>query len=74
MNAIDTIQEIMKNTGTTLSDLVEYSELGTKQNIHQMLSRNDLKVSTFVSMLETMGYQLVVQHTENENEEIVIDY
>lgn len=73
MTAIETIKKIMEMSETTLSDLEEYAGVGTKSNICQMLSRNDLKVGTFVKMLESMGFQLVAQSTEN-SEEIIIDY
>ena len=73
MTAIETIQKIMESTDTSLSELAEYGDLGTKENVYQMLKRNDLKVGTFVTMLESMGYQLLVQGTEND-EETVIDY
>ena len=39
-----------------------------------MLHRNDLKVGTFVKMLEVMGYQLIVQNTESISEETLVDY
>ena len=71
MKAIETIREVMKVTGTTLSDLEKYSDLGSLSNISQMLNRNDLKVGTFVEMLEVMGFQLIVQSGETDNEIIV---
>ena len=61
----------MKVTGTTLSDLEKYSDLGSLSNISQMLNRNDLKVGTFVEMLEVMGFQLIAQSGETDNEIIV---
>lgn len=73
MTAIETIENLMKQNQVTLSELAEYGDLGTKENVFQMLKRKDLKVSTFVTMLETMGYQLVVQNAESD-EEIIIDY
>lgn len=73
MTAIEIIQQIRQNHHVNLSELAEYAELGTVSNISQILSRNDLKVETFVSMLEVMGYQLVVQNTESD-EEIIVDY
>lgn len=73
MRAIEVVESIMSNTGTSLSELAEYGELGTKENVYQMLHRNDLKVSTFVKMLEVLGYQLIAQNTETE-EDIIIDY
>lgn len=71
MTAIETIRMLMQQEGYTLSELAEYSDLGSKSNICQMLSREDLKVGTFVKMLEVMGYQLVAQGA-NDNE-VVID-
>lgn len=71
MKAIETVREVMKVTGTTLSDLEKYSDLGSLSNISQMLNRNDLKVGTFVEMLEVMGFQLIAQSGETDNEIIV---
>ena len=73
MTAIETIESLMNQTQTSLSELAEYGDLGSKENVYQMLKRNDLKVSTFVKMLEVLGYQLVAQGTEN-NDEIIVDY
>ncbi len=70
MTAIETIRMLMQQEGYTLSELAEYSDLGSKSNICQMLSREDLKVGTFVKMLEVMGYQLVVQGA-NDNEFVI---
>lgn len=70
MTAIETIRMLMQQEGYTLSELAEYSDLGSKSNICQMLSREDLKVGTFVKMLEVMGYQLVAQGT-NDNEFVI---
>lgn len=74
MTAIEIIRLLMQQEGYTLSELAEYSDLGSKSNICQMLSREDLKVSTFVKMLEVLGYELVAQSTEPNGEELVVDY
>ena len=74
MTAIETIKEIMESTATSFKELANSTDLGTKENVYQMLKRNDLKVGTFVVMLEALGYQLVVQNTENIDDETVIDY
>lgn len=73
MTAIETIESLMGQTQTSLSELAEYGDLGSKENVYQMLKRNDLKVSTFVKMLEVLGYQLVAQGTDNDDE-IIVDY
>ena len=74
MTAIEITRLLMQQEGYTLSELAEYSDLGSKSNICQMLSREDLKVSTFVKMLEVLGYELVAQSTEPNGEELVVDY
>jgi antitoxin component HigA of HigAB toxin-antitoxin module len=74
MTAIEIIQDLMKKSETSLSDLAQYGELGTKENVYQMLRRNDLKVGTFVKMLEVLGYRLVAQNTEGYDDEITIEY
>lgn len=66
MTAIETVRRLMSDTGTTLTDLCEYSDLGSKSNICQMLSRGDLKVEVFCKLLETMGFRLVVQSDETD--------
>lgn len=73
MTAIETVRTIMETNSISLSELAEYADMGTKSNICQLLSRNDLKVGTFIRLLETMGFQLVVQSTEN-SQEFVLDY
>ncbi len=73
MTAIEIIQTIMNDSEISLRDLAEYGDFGTKENVYQMLHRNDLKVGTFVKMLEVMGFQLVAQSTES-SEEFILDY
>lgn len=74
MTAIEIIRLLMEKEGYTLSELAEYSDLGSKSNICQMLSREDLKVSTFCKMLEVLGHELIVQSIEPNGEELIIDY
>lgn len=74
MTAIEAICDIMETNGVSLAELSEYADLGSKSNVHHLLNlRKDLKVGTFVKMLEALGYQLVIQSEETEDE-IVIDY
>ena len=74
MTAIEAICYIMETNGASLAELSEYADLGSKSNVHHLLNlRKDLKVGTFVKMLEALGYQLVIQSEETEDE-IVIDY
>ena len=73
MTAIEIIRYIAEESGMTLTELAEYSDVGSKQNLNRLLSQKDLKVGTFVKLLETMGFQLVAQNTEN-SEEFVLDY
>ena len=74
MTAIEAICYIMETNGVSLAELSEYADLGSKSHVHHLLNlRKDLKVGTFVKMLEALGYQLVIQSEETEDE-IVIDY
>lgn len=74
MTVIEAICYIMETNGVSLAELSEYADLGSKSNVHHLLNlRKDLKVGTFVKMLEALGYQLVIQSEETEDE-IVIDY
>lgn len=73
MTAIEIIKMLMKSTGMSLNSLSAYSDLGSRSNLWQMLNRDDLKVRTFMQMLETMGYELVVRESET-GEEHVVDY
>lgn len=71
MTAIEIVQDTMRHTDTSLQELAEYGDLGTRENVYQMLKRKDLKVGSFVKMLEVMGFQLVVQNMETDNETVV---
>ena len=73
MNANELTKQLMTETGTTYQKLAGDTELGTASNLHQILSRKDLKVSVFVKLLEAMDYQLIVQDINNFKEEYVID-
>lgn len=73
MTAIEIINQIKADSGTSFKDLADYGDLGTRENVYQMLQRDDLKVGTFVKMLEVMGFQLVAQ-SEESAEEFVVDY
>lgn len=73
MNAIKLAKQLISNTKMTYQDLAHFTDLGTASNLHQMLSRKDLKVSTFVKILEAMDYQLVVQDINGFGEDYVID-
>ena len=73
MTAIEIIQTMMSDSDTTFKDLADYGDLGTRENVYPMRERSDLKVGTFVKMLEVMGYQLIVQSEETE-EEFIVDY
>lgn len=73
MTAIETIRYITAESGITLTELAEYADVGSKQNLNRLLSQKDLKVSVFVKLLETLGFQLIAQSTEN-SQEYVLDY
>lgn len=72
MNAIELTKQLMSETHITYQQLADATELGTPSNLYQMLSRKDLKVSTFVKILEAMDCQLVVQ-SMNADDDYVID-
>lgn len=56
MTAIEAICYIMETNGVSLAELSEYADLGSKSNVHHLLNlRKDLKVGTFVKMLEALG-------------------
>ena len=74
MTAIEAVRHLMTSTGTTLTELTEYSDMGTKSNVCRKLSGRDLKVSAFVKMLETMGCELMVQTETGESIQIDYDY
>ncbi len=73
MTAIDTIAKLMDDSRVTLAEMAEYGDFGTKQNVFLKLNSKDLKVGAFVKMLEVLGYQLVVQNGETDDE-ILIEY
>lgn len=72
MNAIELTKQLMSETHITYQQLADATELGTPSNLYQMLSRKDLKVSTFVKILDAMDCQLVVQ-SMNADDDYVID-
>ena len=72
MNAIELTKQLMSETHITYQQLADATELGTPSNLYQILSRKDLKVSTFVKILEAMDCQLVVQ-SMNADDDYVID-
>lgn len=75
MTAIEIVKNIMTESNISLGELTDYVDLGSKSNVHHLLNlRKDLKVGTFVELLEAMGYQLIVQSTETEDDEIIVDY
>lgn len=71
MNAIELSKQLMNETGTTYQKLADDTELGTASNLYQMLSRKDLKVSTFVKILDAMGCQLIVENLETDEDYII---
>lgn len=74
MKAVEIVKKIMKETKTSYSMLSENTDLGSASNICQMLSREDLKVSSFVKILEAMDFQLIVQDMNENKDDIVVDY
>lgn len=72
MNAIELTKQLMSETHITYQQLANAAKLGTASNLYQILSRKDLKVSTFVKILEAMDCQLVVQ-SMNADDDYVID-
>jgi len=73
MTAIDTVRKLMKQERVTLQGLSDYGELGTSSNISQMLNRDDLKVGTFVKMLDALGFELVAKSIDTP-QTITVDY
>lgn len=73
MTAIEAIENLKSSNDITFSEFAEYADLGSKENVFQMLKRKDLKVGTFAKLLEVMGFQLVARSVES-SEEIIIDY
>lgn len=72
MNAIELTKQLINNSHFTYQQLANITKSGTASNLHQMLSRKDLKVSTFVKLLEAMDCQLIVENL-NTDEEYMID-
>ncbi len=73
MTAIEMIRRIVEDTGFSYKELADYSKVGSKQNLSRILSGQDMKVGTLVQLLETLGFQLVAQSTEGEDE-YLLDY
>lgn len=67
MTANEVIRKLMIVTGTTFSELAEGSLQGSASGITQKVNYSeDMKVSTFVDLLETMGYRLSVRDDEDK--------
>lgn len=73
MTAIQISKMLMKETKTSYPDLSKKTDLGSPSNICQMLSHEDMKVSTFIKILEAMDFQLVVQDGNFFKEDFVVD-
>lgn len=72
MKANEVVKTAMTISGTSLSELSEYADCGSKSNIVQLLSRQDMKVGTLAKLLEVMGFRIIVRNTEGQ-EEFLID-
>lgn len=72
MNAKDIIEFARERVKMSYRELAEYADLGSENAVYKILHRQDLKVGTFVKLLETLGYQLVVQNMEEDTDDIVV--
>lgn len=73
MSANEFVKELMRKNKISYHDLARLAELGTPSNLHQMLSRKDLKVSVFAKLLEAMDYELLAVDLNDPDNEYVID-
>jgi DNA-binding phage protein len=76
MNPVEAVNTVREAEEMSVKELAEYSGACTRESLFRILSygNKDMKVSTLVNLMETMGYQIVAQNVENpDREDIVID-
>ena len=74
MKAKDIIAEAMKKDKITQRELAEAMGLKSPQAIGNILYReSSVRVSSFVKMLDIMGYEMVVRKKIGETEEWKVD-
>ena len=60
MTEKDIVREIMKNKGISQKELAKLLGYKTQSGVAERLAGKSMRVDTFVSFLEVLGYKLVV--------------
>ena len=60
MTEKDIVREIMKNKGISQKELAKLLGYNTQSGVAERLAGKSMRVDTFVSFLEVLGYKLVV--------------
>lgn len=61
MNGKEALRAVMKETRTTQERLAHLVGCKSQRAISERLHKQDIKIGMMVEMLESMGYELVVQ-------------
>lgn len=76
MNEKDIITAAMKSCGWTQAELAKQAGYKTQSAISNRINGKSLRVDTFVKLLATMGYKVVVMSTSpntNKNKWVISD-
>lgn len=72
-NCIDTILEVHKKSHRQLARDVGYSDTTA---VSKVLSRNDgmgMSISTLIKWLDELDYQIILQATNDDADELILD-
>ena len=75
MTPSEIVYKLMKDTGTTQVELTQKMGYKSQGTISNMLGRDNMKVSTFLSILDTLGYEMSIRPkvVEDVRTEIVVN-
>ena len=77
MKASDAIREILFESGVTQAQLAKQIGLKGHSSVSSRLSRGQMNMNTFMLMLESCGYELVIRPVDSSHRfvdgEILID-
>lgn len=66
LNGVEAIKLVMEQTGTRQVDLAKSLKYRTQSAVSSKLKANKFDLSTFVKMMNTMGYAVIVKKGEEQ--------
>lgn len=66
LNGVEAIKLVMEQTGTRQVDLAKSLKYRTQSAVSSKLKANKFDLSTFVKMMNTMGYAVIVEKGEEQ--------